>query len=205
MPARSPATCVPWPYPSVAVVAPGFVTTEAMTREVGSVCEARKSGSCPAIPVSSTATVTPAPVAGEVGSVQALSSLVASGNAVASARVSQSIRVARGATVGRTGAFTVTARTRGFPAIRRSAGGAMRTPRPRITWRSRTTTPPAARTVARCWAARTPVWNWTMATEVRGGCGAASAGVAAAIAMASAIGMGIARPAIQRMVILPPQ
>ena len=31
-----PATCVPWPKPSPAVVAPGEVTTLAMTRELPS-------------------------------------------------------------------------------------------------------------------------------------------------------------------------
>src|SRR3954453_8680926 len=107
-----------------------------MTREVGSVCEARKSGSPPAIPVSRTATVTPAPAAGEFGSVQTLSALVAAGNAVANARVSQSIRVARGpAPDGRTGALTLTAWTAAFPARRRSARAGRRTPRLRITWR----------------------------------------------------------------------
>src|SRR3954469_17198638 len=141
-----------------------------MTREAGSVCEARKSGSCPAIPVSRTATVTPAPVAGDLGSVQALSARVASGNARARGRVARFIFIARGAAAdGRTGALTVTARTPGLAASRRTARGAIRTPRPRITWRSRTTTPPAARTVARCWAARTPASNWTMETELRAG------------------------------------
>ena len=47
-PAMMPATCVPWPYVSVAVVASGLVTTDATTREVPSA--AAKSGSarrCP--------------------------------------------------------------------------------------------------------------------------------------------------------------
>ena len=39
------------------------VTAEAITREVGSLCETRKSGRLPAIPVSMTATPMPLPVA----------------------------------------------------------------------------------------------------------------------------------------------
>ena len=39
------------------------VMTEAMTREVGSVCEVRKSARSPVMPVSITATPTPTPVA----------------------------------------------------------------------------------------------------------------------------------------------
>src|SRR5947207_748143 len=54
-----PATCVPWPYASPDVTAPGFVTAEAMTRDPVSPL---KSGMSPAMPVSMTATPTPLPV-----------------------------------------------------------------------------------------------------------------------------------------------
>ena len=62
LPATRPATAVPWPYVSVAVVALGSITAEAITREVVSLCEVWKSGRSPAMPVSITATPTPAPV-----------------------------------------------------------------------------------------------------------------------------------------------
>ena len=55
-----PATCVPWPKPSPAVVAAVDVTALATTRELPSA--SLKSTASPAMPVSMTATPMPLPV-----------------------------------------------------------------------------------------------------------------------------------------------
>ena len=74
-----PATCVPWPKPSPAVVAPGAVTTFATMRDAP--LASRKSGMSPAMPVSMTATPTPRPV---MPRCQSLSARVVFGYDVAS-------------------------------------------------------------------------------------------------------------------------
>src|ERR1700722_14672759 len=62
-PAMRPATIVPWPYGSPALVAFGLTTADAITRDVESLCETSKSGRLPCTPESITATPTPVPVA----------------------------------------------------------------------------------------------------------------------------------------------
>src|SRR6478609_619291 len=57
-----PATSVPCPYPSSGLVAFGFSAARAITRELASACETRKSGDASLMPVSMTATPTPLPV-----------------------------------------------------------------------------------------------------------------------------------------------
>ena len=79
LPAMMPATCVPWPKPSPAVVAPGDVTTFATMRDWP--LKSLKSGMSPAMPVSMTATPTPRPV---MPRCQSLSARVVFGYDVAS-------------------------------------------------------------------------------------------------------------------------
>jgi hypothetical protein len=78
-PARMPATCVPWPYVSPALVASGLVTTDATTRERPSA--PLKSARWPAMPVSMTATPTPLPVSDPVVLFHACWARTAAGNA----------------------------------------------------------------------------------------------------------------------------
>src|SRR4051794_18415568 len=135
LPAIRPATCVPWPYRSSSVVAPGLVRTEAMTRELGSLAEVRKSGRPPEMPVSRTATPTPLPPPTGSACDQSLSTRVDCRNevlteheSVASHETERPLQSIPPAAEGFTAALRLTAKTPGVWARRRAAPALMRTP-----------------------------------------------------------------------------